>query len=77
MGDGDFAPKTDLGKIFTMVYIFTGLGILLGFVNPIGEYIIDRRFEVVEKDKNEGKISENIFNFFGVWESSKIINRIS
>ncbi|HWQ47795.1 MAG TPA: potassium channel family protein [Methanosarcina sp.] len=65
VGYGDFAPKTDLGKIFTVVYIFTGLGILLGFVNPIGEYIIDRRFEVMEKKKEEGKNSENRFDFFG------------
>lgn len=59
VGYGDFAPKTDLGKIFTVIYIFTGLGILLGFVNPIGEYIIDRRFEKVEQNKYEGKTSEN------------------
>lgn len=65
VGYGDFAPKTDLGKIFTVFYIFTGLGILLGFVNPIGEYIIDRRFEVMEKNKNDGKKSENKFDFFG------------
>lgn len=66
VGYGDFAPKTDMGKIFTVVYIFTGLGILLGFVNPIGEYIIDRRFEVMEMNKNEGKNSENRFDFFGL-----------
>jgi uncharacterized membrane protein len=65
VGYGDLAPKTDLGKIFTVVYIFTGLGILLGFVNPIGEYIIDKRFEVMEKNKNKGKNSENKFDFFG------------
>lgn len=66
VGYGDFAPKTDLGKIFTVFYIFTGLGILLAFVNPIGEYIIDRRFEVIEKNKNEGKNSESKFDFFGL-----------
>ncbi|HEY3362480.1 MAG TPA: potassium channel family protein [Methanosarcina sp.] len=56
VGYGDFAPKTDLGKIFTVVYIFTGLGILLGFVNPIGEYIINKRLEQTEQ-KQEGKNS--------------------
>ncbi|AKB47491.1 Potassium channel protein [Methanosarcina sp. Kolksee] len=64
VGYGDFAPKTDLGKIFTVVYIFIGLGILIGFINPIGEYIIDKRFEVVE-NKNEVKNSENKFYFLG------------
>jgi len=65
VGYGDLAPKTDIGKIFTVFYIFTGLGILLGFVNPIGEYIIDKRFKVIEKNKIEGKKSENKFDFFG------------
>jgi Ion channel. len=65
VGYGDFAPKTDMGKIFTIVYIFTRLGILLGFVNPIEEYIIDRRFKVIGKSKKEGKNSENKFELFG------------
>jgi hypothetical protein len=55
VGYGDFAPKTDLGKIFTVIYIFIGLGILLGFVNPIGEYLVNRRFEITEKSKQENK----------------------
>jgi hypothetical protein len=66
VGYGDFAPKTDLGKIFTVIYIFIGLGILLGFVNPIGEYLVNRRFEIVEKNKQENKTSENEFNLPGV-----------
>lgn len=64
VGYGDFTPKTDLGKIFTVFYLFTGIGILLGFVNPIGEYLIDRGFEKVEKKKKEVKTSENRFDFF-------------
>ncbi len=66
VGYGDFAPKTDLGKIFTVIYIFTGLGILLAFVNPIGEYIVDRRFEMTEKKKEEGKKPENESDYSGL-----------
>lgn len=55
VGYGDFTPKTDLGKIFTVIYLFTGIGILLGFVNPIGEYIVDRRYQKMEERKQEGK----------------------
>ncbi|HHV24592.1 MAG: potassium channel family protein [Methanosarcina sp.] len=54
VGYGDLAPKTDLGKLFTVIYIFTGLGILLGFVNPIGEYIINQRLQKAEQ-KQEGE----------------------
>lgn len=65
VGYGDFSPKTDLGKIFTVVYIFTGLGILLGFVNPIGEYILNKRLEKMgpkqEKDlDNKSDFFENL-----------------
>lgn len=33
VGLGDFCPKTDLGKLFTIVYIFVGIGELLSFIN--------------------------------------------
>ncbi len=32
VGYGDFYPVTALGKIFSVVYIFLGLGIILSFV---------------------------------------------
>ncbi len=35
IGYGDFSPQTVSGKIFTMVYIFIGLGIILGFINTV------------------------------------------
>ena len=33
VGYGNFAPKTDIGKMFTIVYIFVGVGAFLGFMN--------------------------------------------
>ena len=66
VGYGDFAPQTDVGKLFTVVYIFLGLGILVGFVTPIGEYSIDRRVEKVEKKKQEKEKSETELDFSGV-----------
>lgn len=37
VGLGDLSPKTDAGKIFTIIYIFVGLGVLSGFVILLGE----------------------------------------
>jgi hypothetical protein len=37
VGYGDFYPRTDAGKIFTMVYIFVGIGLLSGFIILMGE----------------------------------------
>lgn len=35
VGYGDLAPKTAFGKIFTMVYIFCGIGIFLAAVTAL------------------------------------------
>lgn len=37
VGYGDFSPQTSLGKIFSMLYIFLGLGILGAFIAMITE----------------------------------------
>lgn len=31
VGYGDFVPMTDVGKIFTAIYAFVGIGVFLGF----------------------------------------------
>ncbi len=49
IGFGDFAPTTDLGKVFTIIYVFIGLGILLGFVNASAEYFRRRQKERVSR----------------------------
>ena len=35
VGYGDFAPETDIGKLFTAVYVLVGIGILLTFVTTL------------------------------------------
>jgi len=51
IGYGDFAPRTDAGKIFTIVYIFVGLGLISSFVILLGEKSgLIRRSEDSEKD---------------------------
>jgi voltage-gated potassium channel Kch len=43
IGYGDLSPTTDIGKIFTIMYVFIGLGILVGFVTATGDFIQKRR----------------------------------
>jgi hypothetical protein len=38
VGYGDFYPHTDLGKIFTIIYLLVGIGVLLGFIEIIAEH---------------------------------------
>lgn len=42
IGYGDFTPHTDMGKIFTMVYIFLGIGVLLGFINTMATHAVQQ-----------------------------------
>jgi len=35
VGYGDLSPQTDFGKIFTILYILTGIGIIFGFIDAI------------------------------------------
>lgn len=35
IGYGDFSPQTDAGKIFTLLYILVGVGIILSFINTV------------------------------------------
>ncbi|MFZ2153682.1 MAG: potassium channel family protein [Candidatus Moraniibacteriota bacterium] len=39
VGYGDLTPKTDLGKIATIFYIISGIGIFLAFIQTYFEFI--------------------------------------
>lgn len=43
VGYGDLSPSTGASKIFTIFYIFVGIGIILGFVNAIAEQSLKNR----------------------------------
>ncbi len=58
VGYGDFYPRTDAGKIFTMIYIFVGIGLLSGFVILLGE----RSGLIKPPQKPEAKKDDDIKN---------------
>jgi voltage-gated potassium channel len=35
VGYGDLVPETDLGKLFTVVYVLAGIGILVAFFTAL------------------------------------------
>ena len=45
VGYGDLSPSTAAGKVFTILYVFVGLGIVLGFVNAVAERSQERQSE--------------------------------
>ena len=40
VGYGDLAPHTDAGKLFTILYLLIGIGVLLGFVNTVAHHAL-------------------------------------
>jgi voltage-gated potassium channel len=55
VGLGDLAPHTTLGKLFTTVYIFAGLGLLAGFLNTVAKATLLRG----KDDEDAGKDDED------------------
>jgi voltage-gated potassium channel len=49
VGYGDLAPKTGFGKLFTIVYILSGLGVLVGFVNVLATHAIRQQSRATPK----------------------------
>ncbi len=41
IGYGDIAPQTDAGKLFTVVYILVGLGVIAAFISSVTSTGID------------------------------------
>jgi len=66
VGYGDFSPQTDLGKIFAMVYVFMGIGLLIAVFTRISESLVKAQQEQLSKRLEPGssrkrlqKISSN------------------
>lgn len=62
VGYGDFAPKTDIGKLFTVFYIFSGVGVILGFITSVAnkahekgvlESLLDMSLRINSKTEND------------------------
>lgn len=50
VGYGDFTPKTDLGKMFTIFYLILGIGIIAALINNVIKSAVARR--VVKNHNN-------------------------
>ena len=43
VGYGDFTPHTDVGKIFVIFYIISGIGIFLAFIQSYFDFLKENR----------------------------------
>jgi hypothetical protein len=58
VGLGDLAPATTFGKLFTVVYIFAGVGLIAGFINTVTkeETLSSRRSGRSRSEDEEGAL---------------------
>lgn len=66
VGYGDFAPTTTVSKLFTIVYIFIGIGLIVAFAQRIAREVLDtrsrrrlRRRRGQADDEEEGEVNDN------------------
>ena len=57
IGYGDLAPQTSAGKIFTILYILLGLGVLAVFISTVAEHTLEEQRQQA-KAKEEKKKAE-------------------
>jgi voltage-gated potassium channel len=62
IGYGDIAPKTFLGKLFTIFYIFIGLGLIFSFIRTINKFQLEEYKKFTSK-KHE-KLEKNLLEKF-------------
>jgi voltage-gated potassium channel len=60
VGYGDFYPKTDAGKLFTIFYIFVGIGLLSGFIILLGER--SGLIKIRQKNEEQAKDQKSLQN---------------
>ena len=56
IGYGDFVPKTAAGKIFTIIYLFIGVGIIFGFITAVAHHANPRSRAKKRKKEKEREL---------------------
>lgn len=55
IGYGDFAPQTDMGKIFTIIFPLLGIGLAFYLFSLIGRYIFSKHLR--ERLRDAGRLN--------------------
>ena len=65
IGYGDITPKTDMGKIFTIVFAFAGVGIVLYGLSLLASHFVETREEFWLQQIGKMKIRHHTETFWG------------
>lgn len=58
VGYGDLTPQTTLGKLFTMIYIFLGIGVLVAFGSKMVRALVDTRKN--SEARHQARLMQNL-----------------
>ena len=72
VGYGDITPKTDSGKIFTIFYVFTGVGTALYGLSIIAAHFVEVREEFWMQRLGKIRIKHHTQTFF--WKLKNLFN---
>lgn len=61
VGYGDFSPQTMGGKLFTIFYIFIGLGMILSFLHTVFDHFNQERQQYKSLRKNRKGLIKSKF----------------
>jgi hypothetical protein len=69
VGYGDISPRTDVGKLFTIVYLFVSVGIVLYGLSLLGAHFVEEREEhwfreLVDPKTTTKEMKRNFKKFF-------------
>jgi voltage-gated potassium channel Kch len=59
VGYGDYSPETALGKLFTIVYVLVGVGILLAFLSRLAGQVVTTHMHDLE-NRNGRHLRERV-----------------
>lgn len=65
VGYGDITPKTDIGKLFTIFYVFAGVGIALYGLSVIASHFVEVREEFWMERFGKIRIKHHTQTFWG------------
>src|SRR3989338_10615472 len=73
VGYGDFTPKSDISKLFTVGFILSGVGVIFASLTFIGSHYIEEHHPKVEKAimKRLNRNTLNKFTSKGIVEGSE------
>lgn len=65
VGFGSPAPTTDAGKLFTIFFVLSGVGMFLAVINGVGRAAVKTQIDTLDRRKGRGGSAEKLARSYG------------